>query len=245
MAKLNQIIAVEKGVKSGTYSKLTDLNKAAQKPELFNGFQKIYAKKDDDGEDLPGESKRVQFTTDEVLRGAERAMTELMDVTARKDWTNCVAKGTAYIDGKAILSDAPVSFLLFLEKQLTDLKTLVGNLPVLDIADDWKKDSSSGLYKTEPTATHRTKKVQKPLVMYPATDKHPAQTQLVTEDVIAGFWNLVKHSGAMPKPEKMELLEKIEKLLKAIKEAREGANMCDEVTVPKAGTAIFGYLLGD
>jgi len=245
MAKLNQIIAIEKGIKSRVYSELTDLNKAIQKPELFNGFSKTYQKKDEDGEDLPAEKKRVQFIGDEVLRAVERSMTELMEVTARKDWTNCVATANVVVDDQVLISGAPVSFLLFLEKQLTDLRTLVANMPVLDEAETWSKDSNSGLYKTEATSTHRTKKVSKPIVLYPATPEHPAQTQMTTEDVIAGFWHQVKHSGALPKPEKQDIASRVEKLLKAVKEAREAANIHDEVTSPAVGGAVFGYLLGD
>lgn len=243
MGKLNQIIAVEKGIKARVYGAITDINKAIQKPELFNGFTKTYQKKDEDGEDLPSEKKRVQFVSDDVLRSVERGMTELVDVTARKDWTNCVARGDVAVDGAVIIAGAPVSFLLFLEKQLTDLRTLVDNMPVLDEGDNWTKDANSGLYKTEAIQTHRTKKLQKPIVLYPATPEHPAQTQIITEDVIAGFWNQVKQSGAMPKPEKQALAERVEKLLRATKEAREAANMNEEVETPKVGAAIFGFLL--
>ena len=115
MAKLNQIIAIEKGIKSSAYGALTELNKAAQKPDLFNGFSKTYRKKDEDGEELPPEGKRVQYTSGEVLRAAERALTDLVDVTARKDWTNCVAKADVVVDGKTLIASAPVSFLLFME----------------------------------------------------------------------------------------------------------------------------------
>ena len=107
MAKLNQIIAIEKGIKSRVYSEVTELNKAVQKAELFNGFSKTYQKKDDDGESLPPENKRVQFTTSDVLRSAQRALTELLDVTARKDYTNCRAMATVKIDDKEIIKDAP------------------------------------------------------------------------------------------------------------------------------------------
>lgn len=244
MAKLNQIIAIEKGIKSSAYGALTELNKAAQKPDLFNGFSKTYRKKDEDGEELPPEGKRVQYTSGEVLRAAERALTELVDVTARKDWTNCVAKADVVVDGKTLIASAPVSFLLFMEKQLTDLRTLVGNLPVLDVAEDWKSDPNSGLYRTEPTETHRTKKMQKPIVLYAATTEHPAQTQLITEDVIAGWWVLTRQSGAMPKPEKQKLQDRIDKLIQAIKQAREAANMFDETDAPAIGAPVFGYLLG-
>lgn len=245
MAKLNQIIAIEKGIKGRVYGDLTELNKAVQKPDLFNGFQKTYQKRDEDGEDLPAEKKRVQFSAAEVLRTAERAMSELMEVTARKDWTNCVASASVRVNGAVLVECAPVSFLLFLEKQLTDLRTFVSNLPVLDEGDTWNKDENSGLYKAESTQTHRTKKVQKPIVLFPATPEHPAQTQLITEDVIAGFWTQVKQSGAMPKPEKLALAARIEILLRAVKEAREEANVRDEVEVPNIGQAVFGYLLGD
>jgi hypothetical protein len=243
MAKLNQIIAIEKGIKARSYSELTELNKAVQKPDLFNGFVKTYQKKDEEGEDLPPEKKRVQFVASEVLRSVERSIGELMDVTARKDWTNCAASADVVVRGRTIIEGAPVSFLLFLEKQLTDIRTFVDNIPVLDPAENWSKDENSGLYKTDAIQTHRTKKVQKPIVLYPATTEHPAQTQIITEDVIAGFWVQVKQSGAMPKPVREALLERVETLLRAVKEAREEANIRDEVKAPSVGASVFGYLL--
>jgi hypothetical protein len=243
-SKLNQVIAIEKGIKARVYGEVTELNKAIQKPELFNGFSKLYEKKDDDGEELPPEKKRVQFVANDVLRSVERSLTHLLNVTAIKDWSNCVAKADVSVDGVVIIPKAPVSFLLFMEKQLTDMRTLVGNLPVLDEAENWTKDPNSGLYKTEATKTHRTKKVQKPIVLYPATTEHPAQTQMVTEDVIAGFWSQTKQSGAMPKPERQVIADRVEKLLQAVKRAREEANGHDEVTTPSVGSLVFGYLFG-
>ncbi len=47
MARLNQIIAIEKGIKSRAYAELTELHKAAQKPDLFHGFVKTYQKRDE------------------------------------------------------------------------------------------------------------------------------------------------------------------------------------------------------
>lgn len=242
MAKLNQIIAVEKGIKSKSYSELTELNKLVQKPDLFNGLVKKYEKKDEDGEDLPSDKKRVQYTVSEVFHRVEHTLSELMTVTARKDYTNCEAKADVVINDKVLVPQAPVSFLLFLEKTLTDVRTFLGNVPVLDEADAWTYDVNSGLYNTEPIKTHRTKKVQKPIVLYPHSPEHPAQTQLVTEDVIAGYWNQVKQSGAIPRTRKMELVEKTDTLLKAVKEARESANIQEEVNAPEVGEAIFGYI---
>lgn len=243
MAKLNQIIAIDKGIKARAYAEVSELHKSSQKPDLFNGFNKEYRPLNDADEKLPPERKRVQHSVSDVMRTVSRTMTELFNVTSRKDWTNCVARGTVSINGTVILADAPVSYLLFLEKQMNDLHTFVSKLPVLDDAENWTLDPNSGLYKSDMVSTHRTKKVQKPIVMYDATPEHPAQTQLITEDVITGYWHTVKQSGAMPRPEKQALLDRLEKLVRAIKEAREAANMTDEVPMHDIGAAVFNYLM--
>lgn len=241
--KLNQVIAIEKGIKSRTYAAISELHKVIQKPDLFNGMVRTYKKMDEDGEELPQERKRVQFNVDEVLHGLERNSIELFDVTARKDWANCNATADIKVDGMLILANVPVTYLLFLEKQLTDIRTFVGALPILDEAEEWDKDASSGLFRSSETKTHRTKKVAKPIVLYPATVEHPAQTQMVQEDILAGHWHQVKHSGAMRKPEKDELKSRVEKLLIAVKEARELANGTEETRLTSMGSAIFSYLL--
>lgn len=243
-AKLNQIIAIEKGVKTRVAAAVNENYHAIQKPELFSGFDKKYEPKFEDGDSLPSESKFVSHRTHEVLAKIEKSMTELFSVTARKDWTNSQAKANVTVNGQVIIPDAPVTFLLFLEKNLTDLRTILSKVPLLDAAEDWKEDPNSGLYKTDAVSTTRTKKVQKPLVLYPATDKHPAQTQIVTEDIIAGTWSTVKLSAALPKPTVEKYLENIETLLRAVKSAREEANMTPEVASPDTGAAVFNYVFG-
>lgn len=243
MAKLNQIIAVEKGIKSETYSALTNLHKAVQKADLFSGFAKNYEKKDEEGEDLPPESKRVQLRANEVVRGFLNAMAPLLDITARKDWSNCLAAANIVVDDQIIVKDVPVTYLLFLEKQLTDIHTFVSALPVLDEAQSWSFDPASGLSRTKETSTHRTKKIQKPIVLYPATPEHPAQTQLLTEDVIVGFWKTTYQSGAMERAAKLALVDRVATLLRAVKEAREAANNISEVEAPEVSEQIIAHLL--
>ncbi len=243
MTKLNQVIAIEKGVKSRTVAKLTELHKIAQKPALFDGVSRTYRPKDEDGEQLPSEQKVVQFRVQDILGAIRLDIGELIDITLQKDTANMSALADVKIDGKILLANIPVTTLLSLEKLVTDLRTFTSGLPVLDISESWDQDPNSGLYRTQPTETQRTKKVQKPLVLYPATDKHPAQTQIVTEDVIAGFWSTVKHSAAIPAPKKEEIVKRVDKLLIAIKEAREEANSIEANHKPPVGAQIFDYLL--
>jgi hypothetical protein len=61
MTKLNQVIAIEKGTKSRVYSNISEVYKAVQKSELFNGFTRRWRKLKEDVEDRPEEKKRVQF----------------------------------------------------------------------------------------------------------------------------------------------------------------------------------------
>jgi hypothetical protein len=135
MPKLNQIVAIEKSVKSRVYGEITEMHKLSQKPDLFSGFSKQYRKKDEEGEDYPPEQKRVQILADEQLASAAKLLTELFDVTATKDWANCRAVADVEIDGQVLIGSAPAPFLLFLEKQISDLHSFVDKLPTLDEAE--------------------------------------------------------------------------------------------------------------
>ncbi len=243
MAKLNQIIAVEKGVKSRSFQELTEAHHALQKPTLLSGISRTYRPKDEEGETLPPESTKVQVKSEDVLRQTAGILTRLFDVTASKDWANCVAKASVVVEGRTILSDVPITYLLFLEKQLTDIHTFVKKLPVLDASESWVFDASADCWATEPVQTLRTKKIPRNHVKAEATDKHPAQVEVYYEDVTVGFWRTLKFSGAMPAKRVNELLERVEKLQAAVKFAREEANAA-EATEQKVGERFFEYLLG-
>lgn len=243
IARLNQVVAIEKGVNSRATAEISEVYRMVQKPVLFNGFNKSYKPVDEDGEKYPDESQKVQMNTTDLLQRAKEAKVELFDTVAQKDYANMSATADVVVDGKVLVKQAPVPYLLFLEKQLTDIRTFVGALPVLDPNEDWALDAGNGIYKSKAVTTHRTKKVTKPLVLFPATDKHPAQTQVITEDVVVGFWEQVKMSGAMEERAQKALLKKVESLLDAVKQAREEANNSDAPKVDVGGE-LLGYIFG-
>ncbi|MBS2534865.1 hypothetical protein KGQ20_19015 [Catenulispora sp. NF23] len=239
--KLSQIIAIEKGVKSKSYAELTQAHHDVQKQPLLTGLSRTYQPKDEDGEQLPPESTRVQVKAEDVLRQIATGLTRLFDVTATKDWANCVARADVVVEGRTLLRDVPVSYLLFLEKQLADLNTFVKKLPVLDAAESWTNDPSTDWYRTEPVRTLRTKKVPRNHVKAEATEKHPAQVEVYYEDIAIGYWTQTKFSGALPAQRVNELVERVEKLSQAVKFAREEANTF-EVSDQRVGEAVFGFL---
>lgn len=242
MTTLSQIVAVEKGIKSATTRRVTDVYHALKKAPLFSGLSRTYQPRDDEGEQLPPERTRVQLHAEELLRDAASALTELMDVVLTKDIANTQATANVEVDGEVILTGVPVTYLLFMEKQLSDLHSLVQSVPTLDPSEAWTFDEATGLYRTEPTGTTRTKKIPRNHVKAEATDKHPAQVELFTEDVVVGYWNKTTFSGAVTPARMRQLVERVEKLHKAVKFAREQANSI-EIRQIKQADRVFDYLL--
>ncbi|WP_199042827.1 DUF7873 family protein [Glycomyces salinus] len=244
MTKLNQIIAIEKGVKTKAARALGDAGRELGKAPLLSGISRTYQPKDEEGEQLPPESTKVQRRVEEQLREVSKAMTRLFDVTATKDRTNAVSTADVVVDGEVLLAEVPVTYLLFLEKQLGELQTFVKGLPVLDAAESWSFNDSANCYATDPVKTVRTKKVPRNHVKAEATEEHPAQVEVYYEDIPVGYWTTVRFSGAAPARRVATLTERLEKLQQAVKFAREEANGSETVE-ERFGEKVFDYLLGD
>ncbi len=224
MSKLHQIVAVEGGEKQRAQKALTAVYHKLQKDDLFSGLVRTYAPKEEDGPQFPTEKKELQFTVTEAVDEFETAMARLVDLTATKDYGNTTAFADVKIGKKVLIKNAPVPFLLFLEKKLEDLQTFVSKLPTLDRAKSWEHDTNSGLFKSKPEERLSTKKVQRALVLYPATPEHPAQTQMITEDIVQGTWTATDFSGGIPEKQKQAYLDRVNELRSAVKFARTEAN---------------------
>jgi hypothetical protein len=243
MPKLNQILAIEKGVKNAQNQAITEVYKIIQKPALFAGIARNYRPKDEDGDKLPSESTLVQQRAQNLLKDLVVSWTKLLDITLTKDTANTTALADIVVDGKVIAAKVPVPTLLNLEKQLVDIHTVIAKLPILDPSEEWTKDAVTNSWSSKAAETTKTKKVPKPFIKAPATQQHPAQVEVVHEDVLQGTWTTIKFSGAMPQATIANMLAKVEELQVAVKFARESANL---VEAPRhfIGEAIFGHILG-
>lgn len=242
--KLNQVIAIEKGVKSRAQSEVTAVYKAAQKPQLYEGQVRSYRSLDENGATWPNEKTQVRRTVEQDLKTVRKLWSEAINVTATKDYGNCQATADVVVDGKVVVAAAPVTFLLYLEKKLTELRNVLDVMPTLSTSERWSYDENLGVYESEKSEVNKTIKAQKAIVLYDATEHHPAQTQLITEDQLIGFWGTVKHSGAMRVPEKTKFLERVDKLVQAVKVAREEANSL-EVERLKVAEDVFSFVFED
>lgn len=245
MATLHQIVAIEKGLKAKRHSYLSEVYKTVQKPELFDGFFKTYQPKTEgDSECFAPESKQINFSVPSLLQAVKKTVGDYLSYSFAKDKANCQATASVVINGAVLISDAPVTLLLSLEKELVDLRTFFAALPTLSGADSWTYDTQTQTYRTEKTTTQRTKKTAVPIVLCQATEQHPAQTQLITEDVFVGTWSTVKTSGAISHNDKQKLLDRVEELIIAVKSAREEANAKSFASISlKEGSTLLDYLL--
>ncbi len=243
MAKLNQVIALVAGKKKKAAESITQCYCQIQKPGLMDGIERVYTPKDEEGERLPKESKGVQVKTAALLEEVSKNLAEMFDMVATQDYANCKANAVIQ-NGKFSLPNVPVTHLLFLEKQLTDLHTFVSKLPVLDAGKNWEFDDTSDCYKTKPEETMRTKKVPKHYTKAEATDKHPAQVEMFHEDVQVGTWRKIDFSGAIPAKEKNAMIERVRALQEAVVTAREEANST-EVVFQSYGKKLLDYVFGE
>ncbi len=98
MTRLNQIVAVEKGIKTRSFQELTDAHHALQKSSLLSGISRTYRPKDEEGEQLPPESTRVQVKAEETIRAIAEGQVSA-DALLLRGATAAKAKGLRMGDG--------------------------------------------------------------------------------------------------------------------------------------------------
>lgn len=244
MPKLHQILALSKTRLGEAKKRGDEIYHLIQKHQLANGGYGNYTpKRDDVDAPQPPERQRVQVNVEKALKAYARTQIPAWDIVFTKDQANTQAAGTVVVDGVVIWANVPVSTLIFLEKQLTDLHTVISKAPTLDPAENWRDElDSEDNHQTVPTETIKTKRESDWKVIVNPTDHFPADVREVHSDVAAGTWSRVKLSGALPAVRKEQLLARVTKWREAVKLAREEANTTDVAFIEKA-EELFAKLL--
>lgn len=239
--RLNTIVALNAPKKAEVKKLETTYYHIMQKPDIFGGLEKTYSPLDEQGDKLPSESKKVQYKVADILEEIKQPWIDMFDIVLTNDVGNGEAKADVVVDDVVILQQAPVSTLLFLEKQLDNFKAIIDKVPVLSLTNEWKKNLDSGLYETPVVEKFRTSKMEVPLVLYDATKEHPAQTKTIVKDVNVGIWKERLLSSAYPMTQVETMKKRLSKLKDAVIRARETANAL-EVDQKKGGDKIINYL---
>lgn len=233
MSKLHELLAAEKTPTGAWNQLIEDTIKKFKNPDhFFHGHSKSLHMIEDTPanqavQDQAREEKPVTTTVYETLEYALDIFAKAEDLQYQKNATNRKAAGTVLWRGVPILVDLPVDELLGLEARLGRIRQLFADIPTLDATKHWHLANNIGAYVHEinfPEETTKTEKLVVPVVMSGATDKHPAQVQAVSKDVVVGKFTTIKRSGAATAIQKAEAIKRIDELLVEVKQARMRAN---------------------
>jgi hypothetical protein len=244
---LGQVIAVERATRQQDNNIGAELLKYLPKEEHFKGLRMIYHHFDEEDAErnaVPDEYQAVHLRVEDVLDEIAKHSSAALDITATKDRTNCDARANIIIDGKILVPDVPISHLLFLQDYFTEWGKSVKAVPVLNPARNWTPvNGERGLFAADPEKVTRKLKTEEPLLLYDATDKHPAQVKTTIRDTPVGEKTTTVLSGAVTSQRKKELLTNLHKLSLAVKDAIARANRA-AVTEVSEGEDLMKFLLG-
>jgi len=238
MTKLHELLAVEKTRTSAATKILQETVQKFSKSEMFSGQVKSLTMIEDSPtnkvlEATAYEERELPTTVAETLSYALNIWATAEDVLMQKNSTNQTAVADLLYQGNVIADNVPVDELLGLENRLETLRKVFEAMPTLSAAVSWDVDVQSGRQgawkASEVDKTIKTEKTTVPVVLYEATDKHPAQVKEVSQDKTVGTFNIVKFSGAATSAQKAEVLAIVDELITEVKQARMRANSVDAV----------------
>lgn len=255
MSKLHEVLAVESEL-AGVAKNVRDeaVTTFTKKEHMFKGAVRrltMFAQERKQEEDAAAQDMAITESAMSKLEYVFGQQVRYLDCVLQKEEANQRARADLVIeesDGSTFVlaESVPATFLLGLESKLSMLRPVIEAVPTLPAGVNWVIDETQtlpGVYKRVPDAmTDKTEKIIKPFVLVPATDKHPAQVEKLSADIVIGrFTQTDFHSGLTPHA-KSVLLGRLDQLLRAVKAARQRAN-CTETADIHVGKKLVDFLL--
>lgn len=240
---LHQLLAFEQDEVNRTRKVLEEAKDTfSTKQSHFDGHERTYHPDSSDGDMIDNEYKEVVTTVKQKVDYVSKTVIKSMNVVLSKEETNASGAAKAeLIIGETSFGFLSATSLLYLEKALAELRRLYESLPTLTPGRLWHFNNDLGVYETEQTVTYRNIKEVVPLILAPATDKHPAQVKETSQTKKVGEYHETHRSGRIYPKVKSEVLDRIDTLIKAVKLTRERANTAavKEVNVAEL---LFNYV---
>lgn len=243
---LHELLAIESSVKNQA-DKCREETKDGfeKKRHLYHAKLVTFRSNDEGVADKTEEQLDLQSTIPEQVDWLREFLENAMDTAYRVAEANTLARGDVTIEGgDTLLEKVPATALLDLEKRVKEIHDFVAAIPTLDPAKGFQPDPErgKGVYKARLEEKTRKKKIQRPLELAAATDKHPAQVQLVSEDVPVGTILTQEWSGLITPAMKATLLARTDTLARAVKQARSRANAQEVPEGKKVGKVLLDFI---
>lgn len=252
--KLHEVLAVESELQ-GAFKKIVDETQVTfdKKANLFQGMVKTLRMVDDTRKHEEESGSQIVAVTDTVpskLDYTFKTVVQYLDAVLQKEEANQRAKADIIVvndDGTTttLATGVPATYLLGLETKLAALRPMLNAIPTLPPGRTWLLDEGNGKPGTYKTAqldvTDKTEKAIKPVTLSPATDKHPAQVQVLNVDQVIGHYHTQYFNAGLTPLDKSVMLGKLDRLIAAVKQARQRAN-CVETNNLHIGQGIVDFL---
>jgi hypothetical protein len=246
MPKLHELLAVRENARGQSEKVRQGLMHTFDKKRHLFEEKRVTFQSSKEGEPERTEAQTLlQSTIAKELQWLTPIVAGAINIEVAIDIGNVTAKADIVLeDGKTIVTTVPATALLQLGKRLHEVKVLVEAIPTLDPAKSFEPDTArgEGVFKAREVTKTRTSKEQIPIVLYDATDKHPAQTQLITKDVPVGTIREQEWSGLITPAEKAAMIERVEKLIRAVAAALSRANDAEVSNNPTVGQVLLNYV---
>jgi len=234
MSKLHELLAVEGKLESQSKKVISDLqNTFNKKRHLFEEKKVVFTPHAENEQSVTEAQSDIQSTLDKELDWVRGHLVKSLNASYQVAEANTQARADIILeDGTVVAKGVPATALLELEKRVSEIAELLKNVPTLDPAKGFQPDAArgEGYFQAREVNKGRTKKANKAIVLYDATPEHPAQTQIVTEDVEVGRIQEQEWSSLFTPARKSNLINKAEILERAVRQARARAN---EQTIDK------------
>jgi hypothetical protein len=249
MPKLHELLAVSGNLKAQADKTRGELMSTFKnKTERFMERTVSYKPYEEGAPTVVESQLDIQTTVPEELRWVSGFLIGAINSAYLVAEANTEARADVVLDdGSVMITSLPATALLELEKRMNELHAFILTIPTLDPAKGFRPDPDKGkfVFRAREDRKTRTKKMNKVLTLAPATDKHAAQVQVVTEDVPVGEIYTIEWSGLLTVSVKGDMLSRVEELKRAVKKARSRAN---DVEIGKdkqsIGAALVNYVFG-
>lgn len=248
MSKLHELLAVEGNLEQQANKVRTDLINTFEKKRHLFEEKRVVFQPSVEGEGPTVESQSdIQSSVTSELNWIQSHLAKALDASYQVAEANTEARADVEVDdgsGAILLKQVPATALLELEKRAAEIHQLVAAVPTLDPAKGFSLDPQrgDGVYKAREIVKTRTKKTAKVIVKYEATKEHPAQTEMIAEDVPVGKIQEQEWSALITPGQKAELINRAEILVRSIRRARSRANETEVDQTKKIGAALLKFV---
>ena len=243
--RLYELIAVKTSLRSQATKTLGDLsNTFEKKRHHFTAKVKTFTPMGENADAKVEEQLDLQTTVPKELQWVEEYLVKAIDSSHQVNMGNTAAFADIVLDdGTVIASKVPACTLLELEGTIEEIRKFCDKIPTLDPAQGFVPcpERGDGVYIARPVEKTRTLKQNRVIVLYPHSDKHPAQTQLIAEDLPVGLIREQEWSSMLTIAGKGALLDRVEQLSRAVKKARSRANESEVDTGNRIGSALLDF----